>query len=72
LWGKHDYGSFGGADVGRHAPLGAPGMADVYRGLQGLGSNDLGSNDLGGLMDNVYQQDSACLVMDFILPRRHQ
>jgi hypothetical protein len=31
---------------------------------------DLGSNDLGGLMDNVYQQDKACLVMD--LPRNQK
>jgi hypothetical protein len=27
---------------------------------------DLASADLGGLMDGVYQQDKACLVMDFI------
>jgi hypothetical protein len=27
---------------------------------------DLASADLGGLMDSVYQQDKACLVMDFI------
>jgi hypothetical protein len=27
---------------------------------------ELASADLGGLMDDVYQQDKACLVMDFI------